>query len=60
MYILADRCSLKIAYLLLKSVWKICSFALPTVFKILNGEKKKNPGKKLSPLLQALVCPLML
>lgn len=47
MYVLADCGNLKIAYLLLKSVWKagqICSFQLQTVFK--QGRRKKGKEEK--------------
>lgn len=49
MYVLVDCGNLKIAYLLLKSVWKvgwIFSFNLQTVFKIFNREKKRKEEKK--------------
>lgn len=49
MYVLVDCGNLKIAYLLLKSVWKvgwIFSFSIQTVFKIFNREKKKEKKEK--------------
>lgn len=58
MCILADCGSLKMAYLLLKSVWKICSFALQAIENPQWGKNRKTLSP--SPLLQALVCLFML